>query len=640
MSDSDYLLSLIEDINKNNNINNISIDLRTLLSNQIKDITKNIKKQEKIINGTYANNKILTKNINYLNQLVSAYTKSYDDLFHSFMDETYRVNNLNVNFTSLISALKSLPYILEVTKSKNNILLVGPNGAGKTSFASLLSKANFDNLLYASAERFLFFYPGNINDVENYSISNIATDKSGAIRDSLKNNQISNVLTDFEYSFTHLLNLVALDYIKEIKRIAENQTDNIKKTDFSILKSKFEILFPNLLLDINPAKFSMYIKEAGEDRPINTLSSGERTVLYFLCIMVKIPSDSTVLIDEPENNLNPALYKKLWNIITQFCSSSKFIFITHSQEFISSNSDSDLFWLSESNPEKQEFSLNSLSGDFLPRELTSQLVGSNQSVLFCEGIDDVLIYKMLYPNLLIISVDGHNNVIKYTNMLNNKKNFTTSLFNYSAYGIIDGDGLMDKKDFSLCYHYPSNNKNMYLLPYNEIEMLLLDEDVVKTVFENNIVDHSVVEKKVEEFKNKLFIAIDGNQELRKDIIKSNFKSNIDFYDNFINMKNIINNISDNDDAKIIYNLNKYYQNLSDQAYNFYHNLCVIYDKTITNKDYNQLLKLCSLKNGLKNIINKSAKLSDYFESARAAIKNNADLRKNLIKKIDINFKDN
>lgn len=107
--------------------------------------------------------------------------------------------------------------------------------------------------------------------------------------------------------------------------------------------------------------------------------------------------------------------------------------------------------------------------------MLTEILGSKKPLVFCEGDDkgslDYHIYRAIFgKDYTIIPVSGHKQVVSCCRTVNDIKSKIN--LNNNAYGIIDGD--LISEDTKIKY----KDDNIFVLPFNEIEMLLLEENVI------------------------------------------------------------------------------------------------------------------------------------------------------------------
>ncbi|EJJ4544266.1 DUF4435 domain-containing protein, partial [Campylobacter coli] len=170
-----------------------------------------------------------------------------------------------------------------------------------------------------------------------------------------------------------------------------------------------------------------------------------------------------IIIDEPELHLHPSLTNRLWDILEKHRQDCLFIYITHDLNFASSRTNSDKFWIKSYNGEKWEFEQIS-TNEIMPQELFLKLLGTRRNVLFIEGKNNSLdfkIYSVLYPQYQIITCGSCEKVIQYTKAFNDQ----SALHGFKAYGIIDRDYRSQNEINALM------NKDINVLKVAEVENL-------------------------------------------------------------------------------------------------------------------------------------------------------------------------
>ena len=114
-----------------------------------------------------------------------------------------------------------------------------------------------------------------------------------------------------------------------------------------------------------------------------------------------------------------------------------------------------------------------------PLTLLAEVSGTRKPILFCEGTKnsiDYQIYSKLFSEFCFVKpVQGHKQVIQYTKAYNKLKKSHGN----EAYGIIDYDWMDEARIESY------KKKNIFVLPFNEIEMFLIDEEIVNYVLSDD-----------------------------------------------------------------------------------------------------------------------------------------------------------
>lgn len=374
--------------------------------------------------------------------------------------------NILVLLSDYHDKLFGLRYLKFLSEEKKTVVFVGPNGCGKTTLLRNLIKATGeDQIGYYPADRLLV-----INDSYNperdfatFSKSYQNADKYASDIDNQSQvhyivQQINQTITLFEKKRATEMDL----YAKGKLRLEDSLTEKILGIWNELIKDR--ILFSEGALKVQTL--------GGTEYPIKYLSSGEKSIFYFLaCIFLK-EKKSYYFVDEPENNLNPSIVSKLWDIIEKHCEGSIFVYLTHDSNFVASRINSKLFWIEKY--DGTEWIYKPLpENDNLPQHLMVALVGNREPVLFCESQDeykyDDIVFKMMFPEFKVIPAAGCDAVIAKV------KAYSIAGLPQKAFGIID----CDYKDQS--YLERQETDGIFHLPFFEIENFLFSEEIITGV---------------------------------------------------------------------------------------------------------------------------------------------------------------
>ena len=365
---------------------------------------------------------------------------------------------LNALFTNnLLSAFETLKYLSGHNKT---LIILGANGSGKTSFANYLK----------SVETHVKVIPANKPITVNGHFQSHYNSTFETVNDELFVREVSNEL---------LLKLI-ISLCSQHDDCARIYNDGGAKTKstYDKVKKIFDDFFE---VKLNNSAFSQRQikgkKASGEPYDFNKMSDGERVAFFYIATAIVAPPQSFIVVDEPENHLNPAIYNKIWDRLMEVRNDCQFIFISHTMEFINARSDFELVKIkSFTYPNKFDFeflgsTLEDISSDFIV-----EVVGSRKPILFCEGSKIDYDYKV-YENLLgdKYTVIPTGSCVSVENSVDACNAHATTYSIQSAVGIIDSDFK------SVAEVNRLKAKKVYALKCNEIEMLLLDEAIFKKV---------------------------------------------------------------------------------------------------------------------------------------------------------------
>lgn len=542
-------------------------------------------------------------------------TVRYKTLRDNLLESIYNcyggdIKSYDSLFPQIIYNFKVIKLFSFIAKIDSTTVIIGANGAGKTSLINELrknnSKINSNEMYVLPAQKLLCFathiQDRNVVDEDSYitEFNNINL-KYETI--DLYLNQID---ANFSNTFTKLITLL----VKDIIAVA---TDNFRGKNESSLSlwQKLEKIWnkikPEIRFDIDTKNTVVKVEKNGSKYSINGLSDGERCILFYIGNVLLAPENSYIIVDEPETFLNAAVYNELWDLLISERPDCQFIFASHNMDFVQSRTNATYIWCKNFEaPYDLDYQVLEESQE-IPLPLLTEVSGAKKPILFCEGTKnsmDYQIYSKLFSEFCFVKpVQGHKQVIQYTKAYNKLE----KTYGNKAYGIIDYDWMEEARIESY------KKKNIFVLPFNEIEMLLVDEEIVNSVLSD---DEEDKKQKI----NKLRDTVIGLCTTNKDkIIRIALKKKLD---EFMEGHLIETREPTEDEART------FLENLSEKfdITVTLENITKIVEDSIASSDISTILKICNLKNEI--IASKEIKeiVSNFKEKALSSIAMNNDLQ--------------
>ncbi|MBZ1515501.1 AAA family ATPase, partial [Leuconostoc mesenteroides] len=216
------------------------------------------------------------------------------------------INNYLIQLQSDIARLEYLKIIQD-----RNVVIVGGNGVGKSSFASYLKDALTDNIIMIPAQKYLYT---DFNDAYNFYTAGQSDINIIQKEDMARNAKISNDLNDYNRKntkiFAELITVLVNEHVLITNAYFGPEKD--LTTQLTTLKNVWSIMFPNIELIEDPIKRILNVKKDNDIYSVNSLSDGEKAVLYYMLQILFVPKESFVFIDEPETYLNSTISDRLW----------------------------------------------------------------------------------------------------------------------------------------------------------------------------------------------------------------------------------------------------------------------------------------------------------------------------------------
>ena len=570
---------------------------------------------DKLIDQTKENFDIIINNCeeNISNNIV---VRNYDDYY-------YQYKAIFDNLERYLEKLISIRYLCRI--GNLNTVIVGKNGSGKSSFASFFKNSFSDNIVVIPAQKYLVYKP--LYDLKSLSMNRGTLGEVqyrnhiGELRESIN---VDDVLTNLESIFSKLIITFCNEEIKKglnyyYKRSTEGAENSLLIQVNNILAN----IIPGIQVQINSDCRCINILKAGNIYNVNAMSDGEKVTLYYILHVILASEDSYIIVDEPETFLNTSVANRLWNSLEEIRPDCKFIYLSHNIDFIMSRKLAKLIWCVEYiYPNNWILEDVEFQDNLLPKELIISLLGTQKTILFCEGIidevSDYSFYSTLFSDkVFVYPVGGHREVIQYV------RKFNSSLLNgyYKAVGIIDHDFLTEEKIDDYL------KDKIFTLPFNEIEMALLCDELLESIvslYANEI----TTKEKIANFKEEAFDLLKKNKDK---IVSQNVKFYIEEQINTFKISNAQN-----------------IETITDEFYKWFNklkekDLFKMYDDKINSiiegKDYNEFLKISSLKSELsKGLANKLLE-SNYLIKAIQRVSKDTVLRELLVEKYFKEFKE-
>lgn len=357
---------------------------------------------------------------------------------------------------------------LTIEKDKT-VVVIGPNGSGKTRYGIKLTQLNDADHIGALR---------NIALPENLQMMTY-TQAEKEVKNNLnrKKTHFWELSNEINLLFSKLMADDAASATKFRNQSAAGLKPDIEFTKIMELSSLWENLFPSRHISFDgyvPKVKSDYM--GGEDYAASHMSDGERVALY-LAARVLDSTSQIIIIDEPEVHFHSKLAVKFWDELEKMRPDKKFVYVTHNLEFALSRN-LPIFLIVK--PNQKPLVIEKASE--IPTETSIDLLAAASlsifatRVVFCEGIadkskDNILLSAWFNSNeTVIVPLSSCKNVIEA--VLSYKK--TDIIQNLEVIGIVD-------QDYSSVGTIEAIKNDVFVLPFHEIESLLLHEDIIGEV---------------------------------------------------------------------------------------------------------------------------------------------------------------
>ena len=531
------------------------------------------------------------------------------NIFSFYGNDVY---TYETNLPQILEDFKAIKLFSFISKVDSTTVIIGANGAGKSSLINELRKNSIDEMYVLPAQKLLYFML-NIQERNNVTKEKyISESKQVDIKIDtidLYPFQIENSISN---TFTKLITLLVKDYTNIVTRRSRKEKD-LPLTLWDRVEQIWNQIFPEIIFELEPDDRVVKVEKNGSKYSINGLSDGERCILFYIGNVLLAPENSYIIVDEPETFLNAAVYNELWDLLISERPDCQFIFASHNMDFVQSRTNATYIWCKKFEApynleyQKLDDSLN------LPLNLLTEVSGTKKPILFCEGTKtsiDYQIYSKLFSEFCFVKpVQGHKQVIQYTKAYNELKKSHGN----EAYGIIDYDWMDEVR----IQNY--KKKNIFVLPFNEIEMFLIDEEIVNYVLSD---DEEDKKQKIKKLRDTVIGLCITNKDK---IIRIALKKKLD---EFMEGNLIETREPTEDEARI------FLENLSEKfdITVTLENITKMVEDSIASSDFSTILKICNLKNEIIGSKEIKEIVSNLKEKSLSSIALDNDLQKKLRQK--------
>ena len=527
-----------------------------------------------------------------------------ESIYNCFGGEIYLYDSI---FPQILYNFKVIKLFSFIAKIDSTTVIIGANGVGKTSLINELRKNSIDEMYVLPAQKLLYFV-SNIHDRNGISRERYIQDlKEVDLKYETIDLYPTKIENDFSNTFTKLITLLVKDYTNIVTRRSRKEK-NLPLTLLDRVEQIWNQIFPEITFNPEPDNRVLEVVRNGSKYSINGLSDGERCILFYIGNVLLAPENSYIVIDEPETFLNAAVYNELWDLLILERSDCQFVFASHNMDFVQSRTNATYMWCKKFEaPYDLDYERLEDSQEF-PLSLLTEVSGTRKPILFCEGTKtsiDYKIYSKLFSKFCFVKpVQGHKQVIQHTKAYNN----LNKIHGNKAYGIIDFDWMEEAKIVKY------KKKNIFVLPFNEIEMLLVDEAIVKSVLASDDLDK---EQKLNKFQEAIKSLCIENKEkivsiaLKKkldELMESHFieKSKPTKHDAQEFLEGLVTRFNVTSTVK---------------------NITSIVDESIFSSDFASILKVCNLKNEIINQLGDDLITRDFKNKSINRITINPELQK-------------
>jgi len=365
-----------------------------------------------------------------------------------------------------------------------SVVIVGANGSGKTRLGSWLDISSTQSAIVhrVAAQKSLsipeFCSTSSLDVAENallYGYPHPGAGHEYKVSYRWQSNPNTFLQSDYEKLLTYLFT-DEFEQSSQYRQHAKEAEGRITppETRLDTIKRIWESALPHRQLLIGAGKIQVCLRNgSGSAYHSSELSDGERVIFYLIGQSLAAKKDGIIVIDEPELHLHRSLQKRLWDAIEAERPDCLFVYLTHDLDFAAARLGATKIWLRDYENGRWDWHILDQQGE-IPERLLLEILGSRKVILFVEGERESLeyfIFSKLYPDHTVVPCGSASSVIYGTRSFSALK----QLHSLECCGIVDRDFRSDSQVEYL------RQRQVFCLAFSEIENLLLDERVLRSV---------------------------------------------------------------------------------------------------------------------------------------------------------------
>lgn len=335
----------------------------------------------------------------------------------------------------------------KVIKSGEILFLIGANGKGKSTLMHHFFTQNQSHVRRITAHRQVWFSSNALNLTpagKDQNERNIMT------RDRQEDSRWRDDHAAQRAQIT-IFDLIDAENVDARAITAAFRSGDIEKTQLlaksqSPLSKMNEILkISNLDIQIEVVEGSKLLALRDNNPPysIAELSDGERNALLIIASVLTAPSNTLILLDEPERHLHRSIVSPLLSTLLAYRGDCAFVISTHDVSLPLDQYRSAALLVRGYNHRPRYWVMDYISAvEKMDSHTAEMILGSRRRILFVEGKKtslDLQIYQILFPEISIRSVGSCVEIERIVKGLN------ASEYDHwiSAIGLIDRDNRTD-----------------------------------------------------------------------------------------------------------------------------------------------------------------------------------------------------
>lgn len=357
------------------------------------------------------------------------------------MSADWAASTLNTTVQALDGSSIKIPVSVS-----SPLFIVGPNGSGKSALILWLYRMNHGNAVRITAHRQNWMQSNSIPFAPNQKVTTHNQIKGQDNQPSARwqewnpASRIGLTISDIIDAENHLSRRVRAHLVEG--KTSEALVSANKKSPLDNINDMFSSAGIPITLSISEESSLFASKSGSLPYSIASLSDGERAALLIAGAVLTAPSQSLILIDEPERHLHPSIVTPLLQQIFSSRADCAFIISTHELNLPVSASNARTILVRDSQSISDDINRWDLDvlepGVAIGDDTKEAILGARRTVVFIEGTEtslDKRLYQILFPHASLICRSTAHQVTQAVQSIRDSRDLAW----VNAFGIVDQD---------------------------------------------------------------------------------------------------------------------------------------------------------------------------------------------------------
>ncbi|MCC6581421.1 MAG: AAA family ATPase [Phycisphaeraceae bacterium] len=319
-----------------------------------------------------------------------------------------------MSFKLSIPTSKPNPPLQLAVEVGEMLFILGANGTGKSSLMQAFTTGSKENTRRITAHRQTWFesgspeFTGKQRAEFERAVFNYDQQLGARWKDAYSSQRAQMAI----YDLVNSENVRAREIARAVADKNQEKVDTLdaKNSAFTILNRLLRLANLDIVVSVEANDEIMATRNGSKPYSIAKLSDGERNAILIAANVLTVPTETLLLIDEPERHLHRSIISPLLSLLLKERPDCAFVVSTHEPLLPVDNPSSKVLLTRAcvyDGDKVISYDIDLLGKtDAIDDELKRTILGERRKIVFVEGVEHSLdkpLYSLLFPNASIVA---------------------------------------------------------------------------------------------------------------------------------------------------------------------------------------------------------------------------------------------